>query len=123
MSYTMENTICSYINNEQIESDLEKLCSKYNLDYRIARHNTDLIALPYFIAFLDAELLTKEFYSALYLQETDHFDWGQKWIAVKRQMELIPKKARKYFSFVDQLSLDELEQDILLAIKEKVSAD
>ena len=119
-----KNTICLYINDEQIRSDIEKICSKYKLNYIIARDNTDLIALPYFIAFLDAKLLTDEFYDSIYLLRKRIFLIGvQKWIIIKGQIELIPEKARKYFSFVDELSRDEIEQNILLSLNEKAKTN
>jgi len=61
MSYSKNNTICVYTNNNNVIEQTGKFAARYNMHLFIADIETDLIAVPYWLAVIDINLLKGEY--------------------------------------------------------------
>ena len=61
MSYSQNDTICVYTKNEEVILQAEKFAAIHNMQLFIADIETDLIAIPFWLAVIDINLLKGEY--------------------------------------------------------------
>ena len=69
MSYSWEETICIYTNDVHVRTETEKFSEKHGFKLCIADSDTDLIAVPFWLAVIDINLLQGQYFD--FLKEID----------------------------------------------------